>query len=203
MDNVVSFTSTTKAIRHLAPDLNKAMNKRINRALQVIVQDARGFIPETSPGNLYNWTKHPGIGQSGQGSGLWASKAFDRNEISAGIVKTRAGGTMRTRDGLVTSYAILNKTAAGVIFESAGTKTTGRKPPESKSTNPNAGKFFIWRISRFTGLNHKKHKMIVRALIQDRPMVVEEIHTAIEDTVRAFNNRMDAQRAYNPWSLSA
>ena len=186
MDNVVSFTSTTKAIRRLAPDLNKQMNKRINRALQVVVDDARGFIPEISP--LRNWA------QPGQGHGLWASRAFDRNEISRGITKTRAGGTRRTSEGLMTSYAILDKTAPGVIFESAGTKSTG---------TTTQGKFFIRRISAWSGLPAKKHKMIVRALIKDRPMVVEEIHTAIEDTVRAFNNRMDAQRAYNPWSLSA
>ena len=186
MDNVVSFTSTTKAIRRLAPDLNKTMNKRINRALQVVVDDARGFIPEISP--LRNWA------QPGQGAGLWASKAFDRNEISQGITKTRAGGTRRTSQGLMTLYAILDKTAAGVIFESAGTKSRGNTPQ---------GVIFIRRISAWSGLPAKKHKMIVRALIKDRPMVVEEIHTAIEDTVRAFNHRMDAQRAYNPWSFSA
>lgn len=188
MDNVVSFTSTTQAIRRLAPDLNKAMNKRINRALQVVVDDARGFIPETAPGHLYNWNK------SAQGSGLWASKAFDRNEMVKGITKTRAGGTRRTSEGLMSSYAILDKTAAGVIFESAGTKSTG---------STSQGKFFIRRIASWSGLAPKKHKMIVRALIKDRPMVVEEIHTAIEDTVRAFNNRMDAQRAYDPWNLNA
>lgn len=186
MDNVVSFTSTTQAIRRLAPDLNKAMNKRINRALQVVVDDARGFIPEISP--LRNWA------QPGQGAGLWASKAFDRNEISKGITKTRAGGTRRTSEGLMTSYAILDKTAPGVIFESAGTKSTGTTPQ---------GKVFIRRISAWSGLPTKKHKMIVRALIKDRPMVVEEIHTAIEDTVRAFNNRMDAQRAFDPWNFNA
>ena len=186
MDDVVSFTSTTQAIRRLAPDLNKAMNKRINRALQVVVDDARGFIPEISP--LRNWA------QPGQGSGLWASKSFDRNEVSKGITKTRAGGTRRTSEGLVSSYAILDKTAAGVIFESAGTKSTGSTPQ---------GKFFIRRIASWSGLAPTKHKMIVRALIKDRPMVVEEIHTAIEDTVRVFNNRMDAQRAYDPWTLHA
>ncbi|CAB4194334.1 hypothetical protein UFOVP1260_25 [uncultured Caudovirales phage] len=195
MDNVVSFTSTTKEIRRLAPDLNKAMNKRINQALQIIVEDARGFIPEISP--LRNWA------QPGQGAGLWASKAFDRNEISRGITKTRAGGTHRTSEGLVTSYAILDKTAAGVIFESSGTKTLGRRPPKSKSTNPNAGAFFIRRIASWSGLAPKKHKMIVRALIKDRPIIVEEIHSAIEETVRIFNNRMDAERAFDPWQLSA
>lgn len=186
MDNVVSFTSTTQAIRRLAPDLNKAMNKRINQALQVIVDDARGFIPEISP--LRNWA------QPGQGAGLWASKAFDRNDISKGITKTRAGGTRRTSEGLMSSYAILDKTAPGVIFESAGTKSTGTTPQ---------GKVFIRRISAWSGLPTKKHKMIVRALIKDRPMVVKEIHTAIEDTVRAFNNRMDAQRAFDPWNFNA
>lgn len=186
MDNVVSFTSTLQAVRRLAPDLNKAMNKRVNRALQVVVDDARGFIPEISP--LRNWA------QPGQGAGLWASKAFDRNEISRGITKTRAGGTRRTSQGLMSSYAILDRTAAGVIFESAGTKSKGNTPQ---------GKFFIRRISSWSGLAPTKHKMIVRALIKDRPMVVEEIHTAIEETVRAFNNRMDAQRAYDPWNLNA
>jgi hypothetical protein len=179
VDNVVSFTSTTKAIRRLAPDLNKQMNKRINRALQVVVDDARGFIPEISP--LRNWA------QPGQGHGLWASRAFDRNEISRGITKTRAGGTRRTSEGLMTSYAILDKTAAGVIFESAGTKSRGSTPQ---------GVIFIRRISAWSGLPAKKHKMIVRALIKDRPIVVHEIHTAIEDTVHEFNQRMASDHTW-------
>jgi hypothetical protein len=179
VDNVVSFTSTLKAIRRLAPDLNKAMNKRINRALQVVVDDARGFIPEISP--LRNWA------QPGQGAGLWATKAFDRNEISKGITKTRAGGTRRTSEGLMSSYAILDKTAAGVIFESAGTKSTGSTPQ---------GKFFIRRIATWSGLAPTKHKMIVRALIKDRPIVVNEIHQAIEDTVHWFNRDMASDHTW-------
>ena len=175
MPEIVAFGNTLKAIKKFAPDLNKKMNRDINKSLNTIVKDAQGFIPEQSP--LRNWT------QPGQGNGMWASRAFDREAISAGIRKTRAGGTRRTREGLVTAYAILDKTAAGVMLESAGTKTAGKTKQ---------GQIFVQRISAWMGLPRTQHKLIVRSLIKNRPIVVKDIENTIDATVREFNNRMES-----------
>lgn len=182
MPEIVAFGNTLKVIRSFAPDLNKQMNKEINKSLNIIVKDARGFIPEQSP--LRNWT------QPGQGNGMWASRAFDREAISSGIRKTRNGGTRRTIEGLVTSYAILNKTAAGVMLESAGTKTAGKTKQ---------GQVFVQRISAWMGLPRTQHKLIVRSLIKNRPLVVELIKHQIDDTIRLFNIRMESNHWFNTY----
>ena len=161
-------------VRQFAPDLNKAMNKDIDKLLGQVVERARGFVPAKSP--MSGWTP------ATQGSGTWAAKAFDQATIQAGIGKTRAARSRYIRGAYQSGFAITDATAAGVIYESAGTKTPGGKSPQ--------GAQFIRNIAERSGIPSNKHRMIVEAVIEMRPDIRRKIDNVIDDAVRQFNARM-------------
>ena len=164
-------------VREFAPDLNKAMNKNIDQLLMQVVQRARGFVAEaTTP--MSGWTP------ATQGSGLWAAKAFDRSVIQKGITKTRAGRTKYIKGQYYSTFAIQDRTAAGVIYESAGTKTS---PEKSKTPQ---GAQFIRNIAERSKIPSDKHRMVVLAVIEMRPDIRRRIDKVIDDTLRQFNRRM-------------
>jgi len=161
-------------VRNFAKDLNKAMNKDIDKLLGEVVNRARGFVPAKSP--MSGWTP------ATQGSGLWATKAFDQATIQAGIGKTRAARSRYIRGAYQSGFAITDGTAAGVIYESAGTKTPGGKSPQ--------GAQFIRNIAERSGIPSNKHRMIVEAVIEMRPEIRRKIDNVIDDSIRQFNARM-------------
>jgi len=182
---VVGTFSVLSEIRRLAPDLMKAMNKKVDVELNRVVEHARGFVTEQPPMSGWSVAKQ---------KGSWARLAYDPEAIKDGIRKTRAGGIVRTPQGLMQTYAILNKTGAGVLYESSGTKNPGFTPQ---------AQYFSWRIASWQNdLPVKRHHLIVRALIQDRKNVVHDIQEAIDETVRIWNARKDADRAFDPWMKS-
>ena len=161
-------------VRQFAPDLNKAMNKDIDKLLGQVVNRARGFVPAKSP--MSGWTP------ATQGSGTWAAKVFDQATIQAGIGKTRAARSRYIRGAYQSGFAITDATAAGVIYESAGTKTPGGKSPQ--------GAQFIRNIAERSGIPSNKHRMIVEAVIEMRPDIRRKIDNVIDDSIRQFNARM-------------
>ena len=161
-------------VRNFAKDLNKDMNRDIDKLLGQVVNRARGFVPAKSP--MSGWTP------ATQGSGLWAAKAFDQATIQAGIGKTRAARSRYIRGAYQSGFAITDATAAGVIYESAGTKTPGGKSPQ--------GAQFIRNIAERSGIPSNKHRMIVEAVIEMRPEIRRKIDNVIDDAVRQFNARM-------------
>ena len=161
-------------VRHFAPDLNKAMNKDVDKLLGQIVNRARGFVPAKSP--MSGWTP------ATQGTGTWAAKVFDQSIIQGGITKTRAGRTKYIAGQFYSTFAIQDGTAAGVIYESAGTKTPGGKSPQ--------GAQFIRNIAERSGIPSNKHRMIVEAVIEMRPDIRRKIDNVIDESIRQFNARM-------------
>jgi hypothetical protein len=78
-------------------------------------------------------------------------------------------------------FAVTDATAAGVIYESAGTKT----PPEQSKTLQGAQ--FTRNIAQRSGVSSDKHRMIVQAVIEMRPDILHKIDNVIDDAVRQFN----------------
>jgi hypothetical protein len=150
------------------------MNKDVDKLLGQIVNRARGFVPAKSP--MSGWTP------ATQGSGTWGAKVFDQSTIQRGITKTRAGRTKYIAGQFYSTFAITDGTAAGVIYESAGTKTPGGKSPQ--------GAQFIRNIAERSGIPSNKHRMIVEAVIEMRPDIRRKIDNVIDDSIRQFNARM-------------
>jgi len=112
-----------KALKQFNPDLAKETTKEIGNFLKPVVKNARGFIPSNNAvpsGWLVDNQK-----------GKWERVAFDSSIAKRGIAyKTTPSKT--NRSGFKSLVSILNKSAAGAIYETAGRKSgnTGRFSPQ-------------------------------------------------------------------------
>jgi len=111
-----------KALRKFTPDLAKETQKEIASFLKPVVKNARGFIPSNS--------EIPSGWLVGNQKGKWERVAFDSAVAKRGIgYKTTPSRV--NRSGFRALVSILNKSAAGAIYETAGRKSgiTGRFTP--------------------------------------------------------------------------
>ena len=147
-----------KAIKKFSPDLAKETRKELATLLAPIVKTARGFIPGEAP--LSGW------GRSATTTGkfpIWDSKA-----AKSGI-GYKTSPSKPNKQGFKALARIVNVSAAGTIYETAGRVNPGGRPQsttitkkksyyeysytrsgtrkESNSTNPQAGKQFIDAIN--------------------------------------------------------
>lgn len=148
-----------KALRKFAPDLAKETQKEMAGLLKPITQKARGFVPSNAP--LSGWGRPSENGFFPQ----WNAPA-----AKAGI-GYRTSPSKPNKQGWRSLASIVNASAAGAIYETAGRKNPQGQPQapmqevmspthanygkrvrsgskgQSRSNNPNAGKQFIDAIN--------------------------------------------------------
>ena len=111
---IVGATNLRKALKQFTPDLAKETTKEIGNFLKPVVKNARGFIPSNS--------EIPSGWLVGNQKGKWERVAFDSAIAKRGIgYKTTP--SKPNRRGFRSLVSILNKTAAGAIYETAGRKS--------------------------------------------------------------------------------
>jgi hypothetical protein len=145
-----------KALRQFAPDLAKETQKELGALLKPITAKARGFIPSTAP--LSGWAK--------PSQGSWDRLQWSSSAAKRGI-GFKATPSKPNRSGFRSLARIVNSSAAGAMYETAGRKNpqgrsqapayevklrnhpnfgktirSGSKD-QSRSNNPNAGQQFI------------------------------------------------------------
>lgn len=114
--SVQGASNLRKALKQFTPDLAKATTVEIGNFLKPVVKNARGFIPANS--------QVPSGWLVGNQKGKWERVAFDSGVAKRGIgYKTTPSKT--NRSGFKALVSILNKTAAGAIYETAGRKNAG------------------------------------------------------------------------------
>jgi len=151
-----------KALRKFTPDLAKQTQKEIGAVLKPITKKARGFIPSSSP--LSGWSKG--------GNGDWGGRLqWSSGEAKRGI-GYKATPSKPNRSGFRSLARIVNASASGSIYETAGRLSPQGRPQAKlrevvipytrldtgagehryttstgknygKSNNPNAGKQFV------------------------------------------------------------
>lgn len=151
-----------KALKKFSPELAKETRKELANLLIPIVKNARGFIPSEVP--LSGWGKASGNGRFP----LW-----NTGEAKRGIgYKTTAAKP--NKSGFRSVARIVNASAAGAIYETAGRKSpNGREQApmativapghknfgkqirsgtknQSKSNNPAAGNIFIEAMDQYS-----------------------------------------------------
>ena len=120
--SVKGASNLRKALKQFTPDLAKETQKEIAGFLKPVVRNARGFVPSNS--------EVPSGWLVGNQKGKWERVAFDSAIAKRGIgYKTTPSKV--NRSGFKALVSILNKTAAGAIYETAGRKSgiTGRFTP--------------------------------------------------------------------------
>jgi hypothetical protein len=179
-----------KAIRSFAPDLEKQLRKDLADAMKPVVAKARGFAPAEAP--MSNW----------------APRSFSEAKFPFYSVNTvRSGITYATTPGRVNDYGfssmakIINKSAAGAIYETAGRngpqpwvgpKAKGASNKVSRSVNPGAGATFIENLPELTSSLKGRGRLIFKAWAQNQGKAEGAALKAIDKTTTAFNARVAA-----------
>lgn len=149
-----------KALRKFTPDLAKETQKELGAVLRPLTNKARGFIPSSTP--LSGWARSSGTKWGTDR--IWSSGTAKRG------IGFKATPSKPNRSGFRALASIVNASAAGSIYETAGRLnpqgrpqaklrevvipssnpaigehryTTSTNDKYGKSNNPNAGKQFI------------------------------------------------------------
>jgi hypothetical protein len=148
-----------KALRKFEPDLAKAQTKEMTAVLKPITNKARGFMP-ASGSQLSGWTK---ASSSTETTNYRHFPKYDQTEAKRGV-KYSTSPSKPNKRGFVSLARIINSSAGGAIYETAGRKNPQGQPSQAstrgvfsdyidtsnkvnKSLNPNAGKQFIARAN--------------------------------------------------------
>lgn len=181
-----------KALNAYAPDLAKALTAEITQSLKVIQKDARGFVPSSAPGGLYNWDRvskaePKAFNTSGR---LRPFPRYDAAAIKRGIVYRTGYGKPNSK-GFRSLFRVKNMSAAGAIYEKAG-RLNPNGSRESKSNNPTAGARFVQQgalYGRKKAGQDMRGRVLYRAWEQDQGKQLTAIFKAIDKADKEFKSR--------------
>jgi len=199
---VSGYNNSVRAIERLAPDLKKALDKEVRGILSTIVNQARDHIPyDVHPSGWMRENKNAGlIGPLQQGQGRGSFVRFDAAKAKAGITST-SPSNKSTASGFRNSYGVIQRDAAGAIFETAGrgSKASRARTRASRSTNPNASQDFIQTIEKYygvlptaKGLGQDKGRALIRAVDDNKKPAQRAIFEAVRIAEQKAQARMDA-----------
>ena len=197
---VTGLIALRKALNAYAPDLAKELTAEITQSLKVIQKSARGFVPDKSPGGLYNWNENRSGKKITAKTSMFRTfntegrvrmfPLYDAATVKRGIVYRTGYGKPNSR-GFRSLFRVRNNSAAGAIYETAGRKNPNGDP-KSKSNNPNAGARFVQQgalYGRKKAGQDMRGRLIFRAWEQDQGKQLDSIMKAIETTRVKFNKR--------------
>jgi hypothetical protein len=174
-------------MRKFTPDLYKKMNSEISAVMLPVRNEARNYVPLKT---LSGWQNQTGV---------WAlsDRTYDALTIKRGIVYRR-GRTKANDKGFRSSYRIVNTTAAGAIYETAGRKNPSGQPwvgakgkggnTYSHSDNPRAGLRFINSLGgQLVGADKFKGRLIYRAWAKQNGKVIPSVINSINNAIMDFN----------------
>jgi hypothetical protein len=165
--SVKGAVNLRKALRAYTPDLAKQMPKEIAAALKPVVKVARGYVPDNGS-ILSGWrTRENYTGRF---------PLFDSRSVKAGISYKTTPSKANSR-GFRSLARLLNKTAAGAIYE-----TMGRKTPNSQFVQNQRSKYG----AQFKGKGKEEGAVLFRAYDEDRGAARDGVLKAIEKANRDF-----------------
>lgn len=178
-----------KALRNFTPDLEKQLKKELKAALMPVVKKARGFVPSQSP--MSGW--------EARSFSEARFPVFNYNTIVKNIV-LETSPSKRDSRGFTSMARIINKSAAGSIYETArrpqvwvGAKASGTSKGVSRSVNPNAGAKFIENLGDVTSSLKGQGRFIFRAWAESRGVAEGAANKAIDTAIREFYKRAEKQ----------
>jgi hypothetical protein len=182
-----------KALKQFEPDLAKETNKEMAAALKPITNKARGFMPSDAS-MLSGWTKQS---SSVDTTNYRHFPKYSQTEAKRGV-KYSTTPSRPNRRGFVSLARIVNTSAGGSIYETAGRKNPNGQPSQAstrgvfsdyidtsnkvnKSLNPNAGKQFINRANSLGALINARPRQAGQAGRSTRKMTGRVIFRAFAE----------------------
>lgn len=187
-----------KALRQLAPDIKKEMDKEIRNALKPIIRDARSKVDGKAPGDLINWND-PGYTRKPRVPGKKeAFPSYNQTIIRRGLTYSVATSRMQNT-GFVSLFTLFNKSRTGAIIETAG--RAGAPNPRAASNNPDAGERFIGAMNGIGGLvdysgrgRKSTGRLLYAAYARNQGRALNATLIAIEKSKRNLANRILSDR---------
>ena len=178
-----------KALRSFTPDLEKILKKELAIALKPVITQARGFVQSEAP-------------MSG-----WAARSFSESRfpfyeasvIKAGITYSTGASRVNVK-GFTSMAKIMNKSAAGAIYETAGRigpqpwvgpKAPGTSHRVSRSNWKGAGQQFINNLDPLTSSLRGQGRLIYKAWAANQGRADGAARRAIDKATKAFNAKAE------------
>lgn len=191
---VRGLSEVQKALRKLAPDLDKELSGNVRSILKPVVKTARSYATPSIPG-LSNWVisgrQEKKIGP--HTSQFQVFPKYNAIAVRAGI-KYSIRKSKPNRKGFSALYRIVNDSRAGAIYETAGRKNFSGDP-RSESKNPNAGYHFNLALntnSPLKGLGKMQGRLIFRAWYEDNQKATKAVLKAVDHTTERFSKYIQA-----------
>ena len=173
---------TLDALKEFDKDAVKRFNKVINNELRGAERDAKGLISEEPP--MSGWSKSDAAKprKTTRGGAGWPG--WNAGEIKSKITKTKAEGKVRG-DYTTSAGALLNKSAAGAIFETAGRKSKA-------GFGGGSSQQFLRTIGNRFG---KASRVVWRVVDKDRARIEENVARALEQAKTDLQKHLQGERA--------
>jgi hypothetical protein len=190
-NDIEGLSETLSVLKNVHRVVYDQMNDQIKDALREIQNDAKTLVPNSPPPGLSKWA-------SEKPNTVWYRLAFDPSEMKSGI-RISLGRQKMNRRNFVGMYSILNTSAPGMVYEVAGSRNPNGRPhysgakrknarskAYSQSDNPNAGKWFIDRIERQSGIvvRFKQGRLVIAAGMRKEKKTRDRIITALDNASR-------------------
>lgn len=154
-----------KALRDYAPDLAKKLNFEMAAALKPIVNQARGFMPSQSP--LSGWA----VRENSKGK----FPMYDPVAAKKGI-GYKVSPSKRNSSGFRSLASLINKSASGAIYETAGRKNPG-------------GNFSPRLPGAIYGTGKMSGRALFKAYAENQGKAQDAVLKAIDDAYKAFKKK--------------
>lgn len=184
-DEVIVLTGikeTLDALKDFDKDAVKRFNKVINDELAGAERDARNLILEEPP--MSGWRKSDAARGKTRGGAGWPG--WNAGEIKSKITKTKAQGKVRG-DYTTSAGSLLNKSAAGAIFEVAGRQATGTKKMFARTSS---GQFLRTLENRFK----KASRVVWRVVDKDKAKIERNVEQALNDAKAQLQRHLNKER---------
>ena len=170
---------TLTALKDFDKDAVKRFNKVINTELAGAERDAKGLISEDPP--MSGWRKADAA--KGRTRGGAGAPGWNAPEIQSKITKTKASGKVRG-DYTTSAGALLNKSAAGSIFEVAGRKT------KSSMSGGSSAQFLRTLGNRFG----KASRVVWRVVDKDKSRIEQNVARALSEAKAELQKHLNRER---------
>lgn len=190
-DEVIVFSGikeTLDALKEFDKSAVRKFNKVINTELAKAEGDAHNIVRSISNGKtdtpMSGWRPYNAARprRSSRGGAGWP--AWSMSEVVAGVRKSKAQGKVRA-DYTTSAGALINKSAAGAIFEISG-RVSGKN-----ATGRRQGDQFMRTLSaRFKPAS----RLVWRVVDKDRAKIESNVNKALEEAKTELQKHLNRER---------
>ena len=184
-DEVIVLTGIKETLNDLKEFDKSAVrrfSKVINDELAGAERDAKNLISDQPP--MSGWRKADAIRGKTRGGEGWPG--WNAGEIKSKITKSKAQGKVR-KDYTTSAGALLNKSAAGSIFEVAGRVASGTKRMTAQSSS---GQFLRTIGNRFG----KASRVVWRVVDKDKARIEANVEKALNEAKAELQKYLNRER---------